>query len=713
MTISSGAVPKPPDAPEDAPARWRPGDSLESLETRMVEAAEFGDLVEPSPDAADLASVTIRAEVLCHLLVDKHWKVAPKGVWLRGVRITGQMDLEGATVRCPLHMEICHLDGSEPVNLDYAEAQGMAFICCKLPGISGKTLTVNKDLSLAGSTVTGPVQLQVATITGDLDCSGARLQGAGDALNAAAIKVGGNVFLAQTVTTNGGIDLETADITGTLNCSTAQLGGVVERYGGSYAIFAQWIKVGGPVRLNMYFTAAHTVFLLGAYIKANLNCRDARLGGTGISLDCERMKLGGNLLAERALTTAARINLVGADIVGNLKFTDALLNRSACAVAGERLKVHGDIFFGTTKVAPDPAKPVPPDAEPKDERRPYGSILLADTEIDGNLNFTNALLTGKYSVNGVSCSLYGERLNVHGDVLFDTVSSPNGTIWLRGSNITGGLHWTPGEQVHTQVSLADATAGRLEDDWTQDNGCWPTGGLLNLEGFTYGSLSGDHPVSVADRLEWIRSQWPEYTPKSFWAELLTYLRHPRTTGRAGRFATQPYEQLARVYQQAGQDTEARKAALERRRDIRRYGNLTGYRKALNLLLDKSIQYGYQTWRAVLALTAVYVIAVAVFWAAQHYGNLIVPLMETSAGKNAPPATQCSNTYPCFYPAGYAIDTVIPIVNVHQATYWGPNGRSPWGHALTVFTWVCTALGWALVTLTAAGYTGLVRNSDAN
>jgi hypothetical protein len=36
---------------------------------------------------------------------------------------------------------------------------------------------VNKDLSLAGSTVTGPVQLQVATITGDLDCSGARLQG--------------------------------------------------------------------------------------------------------------------------------------------------------------------------------------------------------------------------------------------------------------------------------------------------------------------------------------------------------------------------------------------------------------------------------------------------------------------------------------------------------------------------------------------------------
>ena len=69
-------------------------------------------------------------------------------------------------------------------------------------------------------------------------------------------------------------------------------------------------------------------------------------------------------------------------------------------------------------------------------------------------------------------------------------------------------------------------------------------------------------------------------------------------------------------------------------------------------------------------------------------------------------------YPRFYPAGYAIDTVIPIINVHQATYWGPNGDSAAGTALTVFTWVCTALGWALATLSVAGYIGLVRNTDS-
>ena len=112
------------------------------------------------------------------------------------------------------------------------------------------------------------------------------------------------------------------------------------------------------------------------------------------------------------------------------------------------------------------------------------------------------------------------------------------------------------------------------------------------------------------------------------------------------------------------------------------------------------------------LAVVYAVAVAVFLVAQHHADLIVPLMETSSGKPAPPVTQCTSSYPCFYPAGYAIDTVIPIINVHQATYWGPNGQASWGHALTVFNWVCTALGWALATLTVAGYTGLVRNTDS-
>ena len=145
-----------------------------------------------------------------------------------------------------------------------------------------------------------------------------------------------------------------------------------------------------------------------------------RLYGTGQALDAERMKLGGNMLAERVLTTAARINLLGADIVGNLKCIDAWLNGAACAVYGERLKVHGDVFFGTTKRLPDAAKVITwsrRTENPKISACRTGGSGCRDGEIDGNLNFTNALLNGANSLNGIEYSLYGERLNEHGDVL--------------------------------------------------------------------------------------------------------------------------------------------------------------------------------------------------------------------------------------------------------------------------------------------------------
>ena len=87
-------------------------------------------------------------------------------------------------------------------------------------------------------------------------------------------------------------------------------------------------------------------------------------------------------------------------------------------------------------------------------------------------------------------------------------------------------------------------------------------------------------------------------------------------------------------------------------------------------------------------------------------------MAAKAGGVAPSAADCTRLYPCFYPAGYAIDTVIPIINVHQADYWGPNGRAHFGHALVVFTWITTLLGWALATLAVAGFTGIARNSDS-
>ncbi|MFJ2582823.1 hypothetical protein [Kitasatospora aureofaciens] len=52
--------------------------------------------------------------------------------------------------------------------------------------------------------------------------------------------------------------------------------------------------------------------------------------------------------------------------------------------------------------------------------------------------------------------------------------------------------------------------------------------------------------------------------------------------------------------------------------------------------------------------------------------------------------------------------VVPLINVHQADNWRPNGDVSWGWAWTAGTWTATGLGWALSTLAVAGYTGLIR-----
>jgi hypothetical protein len=51
---------------------------------------------------------------------------------------------------------------------------------------------------------------------------------------------------------------------------------------------------------------------------------------------------------------------------------------------------------------------------------------------------------------------------------------------------------------------------------------------------------------------------------------------------------------------------------------------------------------------------------------------------------------------------------MPLISVHQAGYWDPDGDTAWGWLWVGRSWVATRLGWTLVTLLVAGYTGLVR-----
>ena len=636
---------------------------------------------------------TVRAAVLRHLLIADEWPVDAKGVRLRGVRISGLLDLKAATLRCPLSLDSCYLDASEPVCLDHAEALHVTLSRCWLrAGLTGEML-IARDLTLSRSIFTGPLRLAGASLTGGLNCGGARLithDKYGYALWARGIKVGADVDLDEGFTAFGAVRLAGADITGRLRCSGATLTGR-DRHG--YAMSASGIKVGGDVDLDEGFTALGAVRLAGADITGRLRCSGATLTGRdndGNALSARGIKVGDDVQLDEGFTAFGAVRLVGANITGTLRCSGATLtgrDQNGNALHGERMKVGGDVLFDEAFIA-------------------SGAVCLVSADITGQLSCGGARLTG-VDKNGIA--LHGEGIKVGSDVCLNAGFIAGGAISLASAH-AGALRWAPGEQVCWSVDLEGADVDQLEDDWTgairkKYNGYWPAGGRLHLDGFTYRRLGGRDQATVTERLDWIRSQYRP-RPTARWKNpIMAVIKPSHVRTAPPDFTPGPYEQLAAVYRQAGQDSEARKVAIFRRADLRKYGKLNPYRWVGNWFLGLSIGYGYRTWRAGLVLIAVFTLfALLACFAQQHH--LMVPVGDT---KGLPvSAAKCTSSYPCFYPIGYTIDTVIPVINVHQAAYWGPDGSAPLGQAWVAATWIATGLGWALATLLVAGYTGLVR-----
>jgi uncharacterized protein YjbI with pentapeptide repeats len=577
----------------------------------------------------------------------------------------------------------------------------------------------------SGFTAAGAVRLLRASIAGELSCAGgAQVTRPADGNALIADQITAGSLRLDGLTAAGAVRLVDADITGQISCSGTRLTGADDS---GNALFGDRLK-SGSVFLNDKFMACGAVRLVGADISGQLNCHGAHMYGAdadGNALAGDGMTVGGDVIFDGGLA-AGTVRLPGANITGQLSFSGAMLTGAGGnALMADQVTVGADTYLDHVVTA-------------------GGVIRLVGARIQGSLTCSAARLTGAGGT-----SLLAEGLKVGSSVFFDdgfetdsmlslvsaqvdgsvrieaaTLARRGGTTALdaTGTQITHELRWAPAGQVTGRVILDNASVGQLEDTWGggRENGYWPQAGrgLLSLEGFTYTRI-GDQ-ADLDERLTWIGSQ-PEGPLRK---RIVPALRRPwrvradRRSRRRARavhgFAPQPYEQLATAYQQAGQDTEARTVAIARRRDLRLYAKpkLNLYRRALNWLLEKTIQYGYQTWRAVLGIAVLYVIVLGFFWYAQHRTGLIVPAQSTQGLHPQPTAGSCVQDYPCFSPAGYAVDTVIPLINVHQADYWRPNASAHLGWLFVYVSWAGIILGWTLATLAVAGYTGLVRNSDS-
>ena len=145
---------------------WRPGDPVAAAEKLMLESVARGQVfdganvqlaAESGGEGVQQRHVVVRAEILRHLLTADEWLVDSKGVRLRRVRISGLLDLEAVTARCPLVLTDCDLDDPRPVTANFAAIPLLVFHNCRLAGFSGDSVTVAGNINFRGSHFAGSV----------------------------------------------------------------------------------------------------------------------------------------------------------------------------------------------------------------------------------------------------------------------------------------------------------------------------------------------------------------------------------------------------------------------------------------------------------------------------------------------------------------------------------------------------------------------------
>ncbi|MFD3869597.1 oxidoreductase [Streptomyces sp. NPDC058623] len=203
-----------------------------------------------------------------------------------------------------------------------------------------------------------------------------------------------------------------------------------------------------------------------------------------------------------------------------------------------------------------------------------------------------------------------------------------------------------------RVVVSGSTVDKLVDRHTS----WPGPGRLSMEGFVYAKVAPRGDFTLARRLAWVAAATPEYSPE-------------------------PYERLATVLRDGGEDAEAREVLLTKQR--RRRSTLPPAARAWGLLQDWTVVYGYRPGRAALWM--------ALLWAA---GTLMF------LGHRPQPVK--ADEHPHWNAALYALDLLLPVIDLGQEGHWKMAGGWQWASAALVL------LGWILATTVAAGASRLLR-----
>lgn len=315
---------------------------LSPLEHALVDAVSRDEplvVAEQCPgEVIDPAGI-VRARVVRDILLGRLCpQPGPRGVRMRGVVLSGQLDL--AAVRSDVALNLVHCRLPQPVLLVDARLPQLVLTGAHLAGVEADRLHVDSNLMFAGATVTGvgsacAVRLLGAVVGGQVSFTDAALRAAGNsALHADGLTVGGDLllrgvqrgFTAHGAGDRGVVRLIGARIGGNVDCDRATVAAA-----GGPALTVERAEIGGNLYLRdvrLAGRAPGAVVLVGARVSGQCSCTGARIdcaGGTAVMGD-DFQASGDVFLGDgfRAYSTGGHpgVRLLGARIGGHLDCAD-------------------------------------------------------------------------------------------------------------------------------------------------------------------------------------------------------------------------------------------------------------------------------------------------------------------------------------------------------------------------------------------------------
>jgi hypothetical protein len=687
--------------------------------------------------------------------------------------IRGALDLEGTSFDLLLRFNACRFGAT--IKLSDATLIELEMTGGEAPEIVADRATFKGSLKLhEGITppIPGPrigrLNLCGAEIHGNLDLRGCALHLAPDAGNAArregqpplfadGVTVHGNALLSGGFTARGEVRLNGCTIERNLDCSGASLSNP-----GGYSLSA----AGGHVKGSAYFceTMPWTTYarafpfisegslrLEGATIDGDLDCTGGELTATAFLVGQDDPPATSDLYAIEADSMK-----VGADVKFDPRGDRPFIARGIVSLMNAQ--VGGD-FTCRGAVFHFPGE----ETLSADGMAVEGTLFLEDAEIDGVLRFVQAKLKqGLYLSGAAFDTTRGCRRWTEGEANIAAIElgGPCCGIYARNAEVGGTFRF---EQV-TKIANADAQRNRL---WLfipgakaavirDDEQSWVALDRLDVTGCEYQTF-----YSLSDtQTEWrLRELDRHYAWLNFgrWSRLKRFdwrIRFdPEGQLRAAveYFKPQPYIQLAKTFRAAGYEAAAKNVLVRLERNKTRYGDLGIVTRLRRYLLDFFLRYGYSPFRPVLFVLFWAVVSAVLFQAGYDAGKVIATkdnkvddakvgtpsAANDSAKTGSTPengakaeSKQAKQDPPIEFNAIlFAIDTLVPIVDLNQKKSWTvaplssearpPVANSTWGdaisRALRTFPNQCLAtllvfntfFGWLMTTLFAAGVSGLL------